>query len=82
MSDERRQPLSDDDIDRIATAVAKKASDAFHIEEEEHYNSHKRLDKLLDVYDSAQSAFWKAFIAIVIVGALVLAGIGITRGAK
>jgi hypothetical protein len=82
VEDERRHPLTDEDIERIAEAVARKASAAFHIGEEEHYNSHKRLDKLIDVYDSAQSAFWKAFIAIVIVGALVLAGIGITRGAK
>lgn len=80
--EDRRQPLTDEDIERIANAVAKKATAAFHIGEEEHYDSHKRLDKLLDVYDSAQSAFWKAFVAVVIVGALVLAGIGITKGAK
>lgn len=80
--EDRRQPLTDEDIERIANAVAKKATAAFHIGEEEHYDSHKRLDKLLDVYDSAQSAFCKAFVAVVIVGALVLAGIGITKGAK
>lgn len=80
--EDRRHPLTDEDIDRIANAMAKKAAAAFHISEEEHYDSHKRLDKLLEVYDSAQSAFWKAFIAVVIVGSLVLAGIGITKGAK
>lgn len=75
------QQLTEDDIERIANAVAKKTSAMFHISEEEHYNSHKRLDKLLEVYDNAQSTFWKAFIAVVIVGALVLAGIGMTKGA-
>jgi hypothetical protein len=80
--DERRQPLTDEDVERIALAVAKKTKEAFHIEDEDHYNSHKRLDKLLEVYDSATNAFTKAFIAVVIVGALVLAGIGIMKGAK
>ena len=80
--DERRQPLTDDDVERIALAVAKKTKEAFHIEEELHYNSHKRLDKLLEVYDSATNAFTKAFIAVMIIGALVLAGIGIVKGAK
>lgn len=74
--------ISDKDIERIVSAVSVKARADFHISEEEHYNSHKRLDKLLDVYDSAQSAFWKSFVAVVIVGALILAGIGITKGAK
>lgn len=79
---DRRQPLSDADIERIAVAVARKASQAFHIEEEKHYNDHHKLDKMLEVYENAQSSFWKAFIAIVIVGALFLAGLGIAKGVK
>lgn len=77
---ERREPLTEDEVERIAAAVARKTKEAFHIEEEKHYNSHKRLDKLLEVYDSATNAFVKAFLALVIVGALVLAGIGLARG--
>jgi len=80
--EDRRHPLTDEDVERIADAVAKKTKYSFHIEEELHYNSHKRLDKLLEVYDSAASAFTKAFIAVIIIGMLVLAGIGITKGAK
>lgn len=82
MDHERRAPLSDDDIDRIANAVAKKTKDAFHIEEETHYNSHKRLDKLLEAYDGATSAFTKAFIGLVIIGAIFLAGVAVVKGAK
>lgn len=79
---ERRHPLTDADVERIACAVAAKTKEAFHIEDEEHYNKHKRLDKLLEVYESATNAFTKAFVALVIVGALVLAGIGIVKGGK
>lgn len=80
--DDSRQPLTDHDVERIAIAVAEKTKEAFHIEEEAHYNSHKRLDKLLEVYDSASNAFTKAFIALVIIGAIVLSGIGVMRGVK
>lgn len=79
---ERRQPLSDDDIERIAEAVAKKTTETFHIDDEVHYNSHQRLDKLLDAYDSATNMFWKAFLGLVILGAIILASISIVKGAK
>jgi len=75
--EERRQPLTDDDVDRIADAVAKKTRQAFHIEEEIHYNSHKRLDKLLDAYDKAANAFIKIFLGLVIVGLIVIAGFSV-----
>jgi len=81
--EERRHspPLSDSDIQKIANAVAAKAKESFHIEDEEHYNSHKRLDKLLDIYDRANSALVKTLIALVILGILFFAGAGFL-GAK
>lgn len=82
MPDERRHPLSDADVERIATAVAEKASAAFHISEEKHYNDHQRLNNLLEAYENAQSAFWKGFLSLVIIGAIMLAGIGIAKGVK
>jgi hypothetical protein len=82
--EERRHlpPLRDEDVERIAEAVAEKAKASFHISEEKHYNDHKRLDKLLDVYDNATNIFIKTFIGFVIVGAILLAGIAMTKGAK
>ncbi|MEK6849140.1 MAG: hypothetical protein AABY01_01070 [Nanoarchaeota archaeon] len=82
MSEERRSALSEDDINRIVDAVANKTKEAFHIEEEVHYNQHKRLDKLLDAYDTATSMFVRGFLALVIAGSLVLAGIGFVKGGK
>lgn len=83
MEERRHQlPLSEEDLNRIADAVAKKARETFHIGEEEHYNSHKRLDKLLEAYDSASNAFTKAFFGLVILGAITLAGLAITKGFK
>jgi hypothetical protein len=81
---ERRHlpPLRDEDIERIASAVAEKAKVSFHISEEKHYNDHKRLDKLLDIYDNATNVFIKTFIGFMIVGAIILAGVAMTKGAK
>lgn len=81
LTDRRRvTPISDSDIERIAEAVSVKARSAFHVEEETHYNSHKRLDVMLTAYDNATNIFWKTFLACVIVGAIILAGISFTKG--
>ena len=82
MTDERMAPLRDEDISKIANAVAEKTKHAFHIEEEGHYNSHKRLDKLLDAYDVATSVFVKIFLSMIIVGLIVLAGFTAIKGVK
>lgn len=82
MTEERRHPLTEDDVDRIADAIAKKAREAFHIDEEEHYNSHQRLDRLLDAYDGATSIFVKTFLGLVIIGLIVLAGVTVVKGWK
>lgn len=82
--EERRELhlLTATDIDRIAIAVARKTHEAFHLEEEKHYNDHKRLDSVLDAYDNATNIFWKSFLGLIIIGAVILAGIGITKGVK
>lgn len=80
--EERRQPLTDDDINKIAEAVSSKTREAFHIEEEKHYNSHQKLDKILEAYDTATNTFWKMFLALVIAGAILLAGISTMKGIK
>lgn len=79
---ERRQPISDEDVERIAEAVAAKTRKAFHIEEEVHYNQHQKLDRLLDIYDNATNIFWKSFLALFITGAIVLAGMMASKGLK
>ena len=82
MHEERRNPLTDEDVERIADAVANKTRAAFHIGEEVHYNQHQRLDKMLNAYDSATNIFWKTFLALMITGAIVLAGMAATKGMK
>jgi len=74
--------LTDADIDRIAVAVAEKAKESFHIGEEKHYNDHQRLDRLLDAYEGAKNKVWQAFLGLVIVGLLIVAGIGASKGVR
>lgn len=79
---ERRQPLSEEEVDRIADAIVSKTQRSFHIEEELHYNSHQRLDRLLNAYDSATNIFIKTFLGLVVIGAIVLAGVTSLKGFK
>lgn len=81
-ANERRHPLTDDDINRIADAIASRAREAFHIDDKKHYDSHQRLDRLLDVYDGATSIFIKTFLGLVIIGMIVLAGVTSVKGWK
>ena len=80
MEERRMHIISDEEIERIAIAVTTKTRTAFFIEEESHYNSHKRIDKLLDAWDGASNIFWKTFLAMLIVGALILAGMTASKG--
>jgi len=72
--------LSEKDIQRIAEAVAKieHADDmqGFRVQPEAHYNSHARLDRFLDSYDSATNIVSKFLIGLVLVGLVAAVGIG------
>jgi len=76
------QSMSDDDVQRIANAIAARTHAEFLIDAELHYNSHKELDRLLTAYETASNIFWKYFLSLIILGAIVLAGIGIAKGVK
>lgn len=77
-TDRRASVLTKEDIILIADAVTDRAKTAFHIEEESHYNQHKKLDSMLEAYTSATNIFWKTFLALVIVGGIILAGLTAT----
>jgi hypothetical protein len=74
--------LTDSDVEKIAIAVARKTHEAFRIDEEKHYNDHRKLDAMLTAYEGATNIFWKAFLGLIIAGALILAGIGVAKGVK
>lgn len=82
--EERRELhlLTDADVEKIAAAVAKKTRETFHIEEEKHYNDHRKLDSMLAAYDNATNMFWKAFLGLIITGTIILVGIGVPKGFK
>lgn len=79
MEERRASVLTQDDITQIADAVTERAKTAFHIDEEKHYNQHAKLDAMLDAYTSATNIFWKTFLALVIVGSIILAGYAVVR---
>ena len=79
-SERRRNVLSETELSYIADAVSDRATKAFFIEAQQHYNSHQRLDRMLDAYDAATNVLLKGFLALVIVGAILLAGFGASKG--
>lgn len=46
---------------------------SFWVDPEKHYKSHDRLDKLLDVYDGAQSVIMRTLIGAMVLGLLIVA---------
>jgi hypothetical protein len=79
-TENRRAPLSAEDIERISSAVAAKIrAEGFHIDEETHYNQHKELEKFLDAFNGARNGLVKCFLGLIGVGALVLAAIGVSH---
>lgn len=67
-------PLTDQEVDRIADAVVAKQK-AFSLDSKEHYDSHQRIDRLLNMYDAAQNIAWKTFISLLVVGGILVAAV-------
>lgn len=70
------QKLSDEDIDRIAEAVAKKEACTFYVDPRDHYSAHERIDSLLKAYDTASNIVLKAILAFFIVGIIGVVAFG------
>lgn len=69
--------LTPEDARLIAEAVAalqNKPSD-FELDAREHYDAHKRLDKLLDIFDQCESAIWKIAVGVFVAAGLVIAAL-------
>jgi len=63
--------LSEDEVEKIADKLFDKFDSKmqkFWIEPEKHYESHRRLDDLLEVWKQTKSTFLKTFIGIFIIG--------------
>jgi len=80
--------MNQEEIEKLAFEIYKlqnankEAHGNFHVPEELHYVEHSELRDLLKDYKTAKSMFWKAFLGLVILGAIVLAGIGILSGSR
>ena len=68
--------MTEDEIKTLAEAIVE-LKGGFYVEPEKHYLQHKRIDRVLDLYESASNIFMKIFIGAMIVGSLVLAMIGL-----
>ena len=68
--------MTDEEIKKLAAEIVEKKG-GFYVDPEEHYMQHQRLDRMLDLYDSASNIIWKAFIGAVVLGMIVFAAIGL-----
>jgi len=72
--------LNEEDIEKIAEKLYEKVEAkgrSFWIEPEKHYQAHEKADKLIEIWDSTQSAFIKTLIGLFIVGMLLFASMPI-----
>lgn len=63
--------LSDEDVERVAEKLFAKFDSklrTFWIEPEKHYESHRRLDDLLDVWKQTKNTALKTVIGLFILG--------------
>lgn len=67
--------MTNEEIKKLADEIVKQRG-GFDVEPEEHYLQHQRLDRMLDLYDSASNIIWKTFIGLVVLGMLAVAGMG------
>lgn len=68
--------MTDDEIKKLAGEIVN-LKGGFYVDPEEHYIQHQRLDRLLDIYDSASNILWKSFVGAAVLGMLVFAAIGL-----
>jgi len=69
-------PLSDDDIQRIVRATKRNHEiPEYHIDPKEHYDQHRRLDRMLDAFEKAEGTVWKAVLGGVLFVGIVIAGL-------
>jgi hypothetical protein len=87
LSADKRTPLSQSDIDRIADAITPRLISQVHAQHHEfwidpkiHYDEHHGLREMLTDYRLARGLFWKIFIWALAAGAAVIATIGNFKG--
>jgi len=67
--------MTNEEIKKLADEIVQQKG-GFYVDPEEHYIQHQRLDRMLDLYDSASNIVWKTFIGLVVLGMLALAALG------
>lgn len=68
-----RVTLSEGDISLLAESITKIiANENFFIDPEEHYNSHKKLDKFLSSWEEIESKVRNYIINIILIGVVVM----------
>ena len=68
--------MTDEEIEKLAKMIEKHKPE-FHIDPKKQYDSHKRIDKLLDSYEEATGVFKKFFIGALILGMFAIVAVGL-----
>ena len=70
-------------IEAIAKAVVEQvhqSKHAFWIEPEQHYQDHLAMRQVAETMRTTRSIFFRAFLGLVVIGSIVLAGLGLGFG--
>jgi hypothetical protein len=67
--------MTDEEIKKLAKEIVNQRG-GFHVEAEDHYKQHQRLDRMLDLYDSASNIIIKTLLGLAVGGLIFLAAVG------
>ncbi len=71
--------MNDEDVKKLAAEIIRQTEEkqhSFRIDPQEHYDAHQRLDRILKVYETAQSTAVRTIIGLFVVGGLFVAAVG------
>lgn len=67
--------MTDEEIKKLAGEIVRQKG-GFYVDPEDHYKQHQRLDRMLDMYDSASNIFLKTMLGLAVGGLIFLAAVG------
>jgi hypothetical protein len=71
--------MNDEDVKKLAAEIIKQTEEkhnSFRIDPQKHYDQHQRIDRILRVYETAQSATVRTIIGLLVLGGLFVAAVG------
>ncbi len=78
LTNEELEAITEIIAEKLIAKVEKRHRD-FYIDPESHYQEHMAMRDVVAMVRSGQSIFWKAFVGMVVLGAITIAAYGMAK---